>query len=92
MSDEAKIVIVLKENRATVGVSAPGCDPVFDTAEGDLSEIFVRAAGILEGARAQWTASPRYPKSDLPKPAPAPPPAATRAKSTTGASAAPRMF
>lgn len=92
MSDEAKIVIVLKENRATIGVSAPGCDPVFDTAEGDLSEIFVRAEGTLECARELWNASPRYPKSDMPKPAPAPTPAPTRARSTTGTAAAPKMF
>ena len=66
MSDEAKIVITLKENWATIGVSAPECDPVFDMAEGDLAEIFAHAAVTLERAREQWNTSRRYPKSDLP--------------------------
>lgn len=90
MSDEAKIVIVLKENRATIGVSSPECDPVFDMVEGDLTEIFARAAATLERAREQWTDSPRYPKSDMPAPPPPARAAPARAAPTAGTASAPQ--
>ena len=72
MSDEAKIVINLKENRATIGVQSPECDPVFTCAEGTMGEIFESAGRLLVDAEAKWKENPRCPKSDLPQPAPVP--------------------
>ncbi|MDP2730289.1 MAG: hypothetical protein Q8O55_07395 [Dehalococcoidales bacterium] len=82
-ADELKIVIVIKDNRATIGVQAPDCDPVFETAEGDLSEILAHSHIAVDNARAKWATSKRNPKADLPAPpAPAPRPASTSSTSS----------
>ena len=74
-SDELKVVIILKSNRAMVGIQSPNCDPVFSTFEGDLDAALSQVPALVESANAQWNAHPRYPKANLPEPPPSPTPA-----------------
>jgi len=66
--DELKVVIILKANRAMLGVQSPDCDPVYKTMEGDLAAILQVVPVLVADAKQQWAAAPRYPKADLPKP------------------------
>lgn len=96
MSDEMKIVITLKENRGSIGVQSPDCDPVFVTFEGDLEQALEKVPGLVIEARQRWDSNPRYPRCEHPLPpqtAPAQPERTTRPqqRQTTTASQ-PRMF
>ena len=63
---ELKIFIVLKEERAIVGVQAPDCDPVISCIEGDLDAALQQVPALVDQANQQWDSNPRYPKADLP--------------------------
>ena len=68
MSDGLKVVISLKENKASVGVQAPECDPVFFGLEGDLKSILKAVPGFVGEAKTRWEANKRYPKCETPLP------------------------
>ena len=76
-ANELKIVIVMKDDRAMLGVQSPDCDPVYKTMEGSLAKVLKQVPAIVAEAKQQWEANPRYPKADLPEPAPSPTPART---------------
>jgi hypothetical protein len=81
MSDELKIVISLKGNKASVGVQAAECDPAFFGLEGDLSAALTAVPGFVEQARTHWQTAKRHPKCASPLPSqsqPAPRTAAQR--------------
>jgi len=65
---ELKVVIILKANKAMLGVQSPDCDPVYKTMEGDLASVLQVVPTLVAEAKLKWTAAPRYPKADLPKP------------------------
>jgi len=65
---ELKIVIILKANKVLLGVQSPDCDPVYKTMEGDLAGVLQVVPTLVAEAQLKWTATPRYPKADLPKP------------------------
>lgn len=67
-ASELKVVIILKADRAMLGVQSPDCDPVYKTMEGDLAAVLQVVPVLVADAKLQWTAAPRYPKADLPKP------------------------
>ncbi len=67
-ASELKVVIILKANKAMLGVQSPDCDPVYKTMEGDLAAILQVVPVLVADAKLQWAAAPRYPKADLPKP------------------------
>ena len=67
-ASELKVVIILKANKAMLGVQSPDCDPVYKTMEGDLAAILQVVPTLVADAKLQWSAAPRYPKADLPKP------------------------
>ena len=67
-ASELKVVIILKDNRAMLGVQSPDCDPVYKTMEGDLAAVLQVVPALVADARLQWVAAPRYPEADLPKP------------------------
>ncbi|MDO8715565.1 MAG: hypothetical protein Q7J73_01975 [Dehalococcoidales bacterium] len=85
---ELKVVIILKADRAMLGVQSPDCDPVYKTMEGDLAAILQVVPALVADAKQQWAAAPRYPKADLPKPV-APAATTTSAASRPTAKAAP---
>ena len=64
---ELKIVIVLKESHAIVGIQAPDCDPVLTNIEGDLDAVLQRVPSLVSEANQRWDENPRYPKTDLPE-------------------------
>lgn len=97
-TDELKIVIILKANRAMIGVQSPDCDPVYETMDGDMPAVLAWVPKTVEVARAKWSVSKRNPMAELPKPPPPPPRPATTtapagkktsAKATAAAAAAP---
>ena len=84
-TSELKVVIILKGSKAMLGVQSPDCDPVYKTMEGDMAAVLQVVPALVAEARLKWTAAPRYPKADLPKPV-APP--ATTTTSAAGRTAA----
>ena len=89
---EMKIVVVIKGNRASIGLRKPDCDPVFAAIEGDIPEILANIPRLVDQALATWQANPKYPKCETPlspPPAPRPPPPAAHAPATK---AQPAMF
>jgi len=89
---ELKVVIILKANKVLLGVQSPDCDPVYRTMEGDLAGVLQVVPALVAEARLKWTAAPRYPKADLPKPVV---PAATTSSTvsnTTPKTAQPKFF
>ncbi|MBI2851421.1 MAG: hypothetical protein HYX80_10380 [Chloroflexi bacterium] len=93
-SNELKVVIILKANKAMLGVQSPDCDPVYKTMEGDLAAVLKVVPILVADARLKWSAAPRYPKADLPKPtAPATTtPPATSKPAAKAAPAQPKFF
>lgn len=65
---ELKVVIVMKADRVLLGVQSPDCDPVYKTMEGDLAAVLQVVPTLVAEAKLKWSASPLYPKADLPKP------------------------
>ncbi len=80
---ELKVVVIMRGIRAMIGVQSPDCDPVFTTVEGDLAAALAQVPPLVEKAKAQWNAHPRYPKADLPQPAPATSPRTASTASST---------
>jgi hypothetical protein len=91
-ASELKVVIIMKANKAMLGVQSPDCDPVYKTMEGDLASVLEVVSTLVAEAQLKWTASPRYPKADLPKPvAPATTTSSTVSK-PTAKTAQPKFF
>ena len=76
-SNELKVVIILKDDRVMLGVQSPDCDPVYTTLKGTLAAALKRVPKLVTEAKQKWSASPRNPNANLPKPEP--PPARTPA-------------
>ena len=66
---EIKIVIQVKDEKALIGVQSPNCDPVFETANGDLPTIIGRVTQVVTDSQAKWATTPKNPNIDLTKPA-----------------------
>jgi len=81
-ANELKVVIVMKDDRAMLGVQSPDCDPVYTTMDGSLATVLEKVPALVAEAKEKWEANPRYPKADLPKPTPSPTPARTPTAST----------
>lgn len=94
MEDGLKIVIIVRNEKAIVGIQAPDCDPVLTVEQGSLEELVGRLPGLVARAREQWLEKPQYPKTTrIPAPAPAPPrPQAAPAKKMEPVTQTPRMF
>jgi len=68
MSDEMKVVVSLKGDKASVGVQAPECDPVFFALEGTLETTLEAVPGFVEEAKTRWENSKLNPKCETPLP------------------------
>ena len=62
MSDELKIVIYYKGDKATIGISKPDCNPILGTIEGDLPDVLDHIPGLVEEAKDTWSTTPRFKK------------------------------
>jgi len=73
-SKELKIVITLTGDSGMVGISKPGCDPVFyGKPDGGLPAVLGELDTNILDAEGKWSKSPRYPKAVTPvKPNPPP--------------------
>ena len=80
--DELKVVISLKGDKASVGVQAPECDPVFFGLEGTLKTTLKAVPGFVEEAKTRWGTSKLNPKCETPLPSQAQPAATTSRAST----------
>jgi len=90
MSDETKIVIILKGENATVGIQRNDCDPaLFGTIHGGLPAVLAMVPLMLEKATARWQTNPRYPKAEIPAPPP-PAPVTTGTRTVPVTSAQPK--
>jgi hypothetical protein len=74
---QVKIVILLKEGKASVGVQSPGCDPHISIVEGGIEQALERVPSLVEQAQGKWAQSPQNPKSDIVTPPPSLPPSRT---------------
>ena len=87
MNDEIKIVIAHKDDKGSIGVQSPDCDPIFRTFEGNLGAGLERVPGVVEEAKQLWEANPQFPKCESPLPSQAqpvqPPRGATRTQRTS---------
>ncbi len=91
-ASELKVVIILKANKVLLGVQSPDCDPVYKTMEGDLSSVLQVVPTLVAEAKLKWTASPQYPKADLPKPVVPATTTSSAASKPTAKTAQPKFF
>jgi len=83
MSAQVKIVILLREGKASVGIQSPGCDPQIFIAEGSLEEVLGKVSGLVKQAQEKWAQSPQNPKTDIVPTPPSSPPARTPSPSSS---------
>ena len=76
---QMKVVIVVTGSNLLLGVQSTDCDPLYRTMKGSLSQALKAVPGLVAEAKKQWETTPRYPKANLPEPAPRPTPARTPA-------------
>ena len=70
-SEELKVVVSIKDGRATIGVQRPSSDPHIESFdEPGLSRLAGSVAAVLERARARWENEPKYPTHERPAPPP----------------------
>lgn len=94
LNGDLKLVISLKGGRASVGVQAPECDPLFFGIEGDLGVVLNGVPGFVEEARRRWETNKLNPECETPLPSQAAPPApaAPRSRGKPAPSDQPPMF
>ena len=92
MSDELKLVIVLKGDKASVGVQAPECDPALFSFQGDLRATLKAVPGFVAEAKTRWETSKLNPKCETPLPSQEKPAETMSRVSTTSSKTQPSMF
>ena len=67
--EDLKVVVSIKDGRATIGVQQTSSDPHIETFDDpDLSGLTQEALAVVERARARWKDEPRYPAHVRPAP------------------------
>ena len=67
--NDLKVVVVIKGDRATIGVKGASSDPHIESFDGsDLSEVSQEIPAVVERARARWEESPKHPAHVKPAP------------------------
>ena len=60
--EDLKVVVSIKDGRATIGVQGPSSDPHIESFDGpDLSGLTQEVLAVVERARAKWEDAPKYP-------------------------------
>ena len=60
--EDLKVVVLIREGNATIGVQRPSSDPHIESFDDpDLSGLAREVSAVIERARAKWEDSPRYP-------------------------------
>ena len=67
--EDLKVVVSIKDGRATIGVQGASSDPHIEAFDDpDLSRLTQEAPAVVERARAKWEDEPRYPAHEKPAP------------------------
>ena len=65
--EDLKVVVSIKDGRATIGVQRPSSDPHIEPVDGlDLSGLTQEVLAVIERARAKWEDEPKYPSHERP--------------------------
>ena len=68
-TNDLKVVLSIKGDRATIGVQRPSADPHIETFdEGDLASLAQEVPAVTERARARWEETPKHPAYERPAP------------------------
>ena len=60
--EDLKVVMSIKDGRATVGVQRPSSDPYIEPVDAtELSGVTQEVLAVVERARAKWEDAPKYP-------------------------------
>ena len=66
-ANELKVVVSIKEGRATIGVQRPSSDPHIESFDDhDLPGLTQEVPAVVERARARWEESPKHTAYDRP--------------------------
>ena len=67
-SEDLKVVVSIKDGRATIGVQQPSSDPYIESFEDyyNLSGLAQETLAVVERARAKWEEEPKYPAHERP--------------------------
>ena len=69
ISEELKVVLSIRGNRATIGVQQPSADPHIESFDDpDLSGLAREVPAVVERARARWEDEPMHPDHERPAP------------------------
>ena len=67
--EDLKVVVSIKDGRATIGVQRPSSDPHIESFdEPDPSELVREVSAVIERASARWEDAPRHPAYARPAP------------------------
>lgn len=70
-TEELKVVLSIRMNRATIGVQQPASDTHIESFDDpDLFGLADQFPGVVARARARWEEEPRYPAYEKPPPLP----------------------
>ena len=70
-TEDLKVVMSIKDGRATIGVQQPSSDPHIEPVDAtDLSGLTQEVLAVVERARARWEDVPKYPSHARPAPPP----------------------
>ena len=68
-TEELKVVVSIRGDRATIGVQQPSADPHIESFDDlDLAGLAQEVPAVIERARARWEDEPRYPAHERPAP------------------------
>ena len=68
-TEELKVVVSIRGDRATIGVQQPSADPHIESFDDlDLAGLALEVPAVIERARARWEDEPRYPAHERPAP------------------------
>ncbi len=68
-TEDLKIVVSIKDGRATIGVQQPSSDAHIEAFDDpDLSGLVREVTAVIERARARWDEAPKYPAYARPAP------------------------
>ncbi len=70
-TEDLKVVVSIKDGRATIGVQQPSSDPHIEPVDApDLSGLVREVPAVVERAAAKWGDAPRFPAHERPAPPP----------------------
>ena len=66
-AEDLKVVVSIREGRASIGVQQPASDPYIESFDDrGLSELAQEVPAVLERARARWEDAPKHPAYERP--------------------------